>query len=210
MFKKIRTFVSKARGIDAGKGGAGPPRELPPRTPMQHVDGQAVPRASASQKLPPRPKWQPTIGVDIERTAKTFADLMDGKHSFVVLRNGTCVLFPPEGTTDPQAAAEKVMHDILWAHPDVKLRTMDDGNFLVLYSQPTAATVMFSDVVEANWGYINKNFLDGLTEGEMLRNAEGKPNQFTKGVKISLFGRAYMFMDAVSPEVVKVWHSINS
>lgn len=206
MLKKIGAYVANALGIDTGKGSAGLSRDLPPSPQMQHVAHQAAAGPPAPRGLPPRPRWQPTITVDIERTARTFACYMDGKHSFVVLKNGTCVLLPPEGTTNPQAAAEKTLRDILWAHPDTKLRTMNDGNFLILYSQPTAATVMFADVVEANWAYIEKNYSHGLTESEVLRGPDGKPAQFTKGVKVNLFGRAYMFMDAVSPEVVKVWH----
>lgn len=181
MFKKIMTFVAAALGIGAGNSSASPPSDRPPR-----------------------PKWQPNIGVDIERTAKTFAYYLDGKHSFAVLKNGTCVGLP-EGTTDPQAAAEKIMHAIFWAHPDMNPRSMDDGNWMIWYSQP-AGTVVFSDVVEENWAYIDNNHLDGLATHEVLLNAEKNANQFDRLGKIALFGRAYMFMDAISPKVVKVWH----
>lgn len=183
MFEKIKAYVANALGIDTRNDSAGPPR-----------------------KLPPRPKWQPTIAVDVERTAKTAAYHLGGKHSFAVLTNGTCIVLSPEETANPQAAAEKVMHAVLWAHPDMKVRCKNDGNWLVIYSHPHAATVVLSDVVEANWAYIEKNHLNGVVEGEVLLDAEKRANHFTESVKIGLFGRAYMFMDAVSPKVVKVWH----
>jgi len=95
------------------------------------------------------------------------------------------------------------MHAILWAHPDMNPRVMDDGNWVIWYTQP-AGTVVFSDVVEANWAYIDNNHLDGLAQGEVLLNANKERNRFDRLGKIALFGRAYMFMDAISPRVVKV------
>lgn len=153
--------------------------------------------------LPPTPKWRPTVAVDIERTAKTFAYYIDGKHAFAVLKNGTCVWLPPQ-TSDPNAAAAEMMQAILHAHPDAKLRGMDDGNYAIWYSRP-AGGVVFADVVRANWDYIEANHLDGLVDGEVLRTPDGKPMNLTEGMKITLFARAYMFMDALSPEVVLVY-----
>ena len=152
---------------------------------------------------PPIPKWRPTVGVDIERTTKAFAYYLDGKHPFAVLKHGTCVGLPPQ-SSDPQAAAAGTMHAILNAHPDAKLRTMDDGHYVVWYSQP-AAGVLFSDVVKANWKYIEDNHLDGFTPGEVIRKPDGSALQLTEGVKMTLFARARMFMDAVSPNIVKIW-----
>lgn len=160
--------------------------------------------AAPPKDFPPRPKWQPTVAVDIERVAKTFAYYTSGKHSFAVLTHGTCVVLP-DGAKDPQQAAAEIMHAILYAHPDMDPKYMDDGNWLVTYSQP-AGTVVFADVVEANWAYIDKNHKDGVTKDEVLNNGNLPPNQFDRAGKIGLFGRAYMFMDAVSPKVVKVWH----
>jgi len=151
------------------------------------------------------PKWRPTVPVDLERTMKTFAYYTDGKHAFAVLTNGTCVGLPP-GITDPEAVAKETMFAILHAHPDMKPRSMDDGNWVIWYSRP-AGTVVFTDVVEANWDYIEKHHLEGLASGEVLMNAAGEANKFDRAGKLALFGRAYMFMDALSPKVVRVCQS---
>ena len=151
--------------------------------------------------LPPVPKWKPTIAVDVERAAKTFAYYMDGRVSFAVMANGTCVLVPPQG--DAEAAAMETLFGILHAHPDMNPRPMDDGNWLITYSGP-AATVVFIDVVEANWDYIEKHHLQGLADAEVLINARGEANNFDRTGKLALFGRAYMFMDALSPKMVKL------
>ena len=153
-------------------------------------------------RLPPTPKWRPTVAVDIERTAKTFAYSVDGKHAFAVLKPGTCVRLPPRAT-DPKAAAAETMWALLHTHPDARLRGMDDGNYAVWYSQP-AASVAFADVVRDNWAYIEANHLDGLVDGEVLRTPDGKSLALTEGVKITLFARSYMFMDALAPEPVLV------
>ena len=208
MFERIRVYLAKAFGIDAGNRRGSPPGEPAAAPGMRQGAHPAASPAHEPRRLPPMPKWHPTIAVDIERTAKTFAYYIDAKHSFAVLMNGTCVVMP-EGTTDFQSAAEKIVHAILYAHPDVKSRLMNDGNWLVSYSQP-AATVVFSDVLEANWAYIETNHLDGLPEGEVLLNASKEANQFDRSAKIALFGRAYMFMDAILPKVVKVWPPIEA
>jgi hypothetical protein len=95
------------------------------------------------------------------------------------------------------------MWQLLHTHPDAKLRGMDDGNYAVWYARP-AASVVFEDVVRANWAHIEANHLDGLVDGEVLRTPDGKSMTLTEGVKITLFARAYMFMDALAPEVVLV------
>src|SRR5882757_3163617 len=105
--------------------------------------------------FPPKPKWHPTVQIDIDRTIKTFAYYVNGKKSFAVLEHGTCVILPPDAK-DAQEEAAKIMHAILYAEPDMNLRPMDDGNWLVTYSQP-AATVVFADVVASNWAYIDAN-----------------------------------------------------
>ena len=41
--------------------------------------------------FPPKPKWKPTVPVDIPRTVKTFAYYTDQKRAFAVFTHGTCV-----------------------------------------------------------------------------------------------------------------------
>ncbi len=85
--------------------------------------------------------------------------------------------------------------------------TMDDGNYLIEYSQP-AFTIVFKEEIEKNWDYIDKNHQDGICRAEVLINAQGQHNVFDSVGKICLFGRAKMFMDAQSPKVVKTFDPV--
>jgi hypothetical protein len=156
-----------------------------------------------SVDFPPVPKWKPTVPVDIERTIATFAHYTDRKKLFVVFEHGTCVVVP-EASQDPEAEAKQLLDRVYNFHPDFDPRQMDDGNFSVSYFQP-AYSVVFSDEFKANREYIDANHLDGVVRDEVLLNAAGRPNTFDDRGKIGLFGRARMFMDAQSPNVVRVW-----
>ena len=89
-------------------------------------------------------------------------------------------------------------------HPDFNPQAMDDGNFMVSYSQP-AYSIVFKDEFETNRVYIDQNHLDGLTRDEVLLNAKGEANKFDDSGKIGLFARARIFLDAQNPIVVKTW-----
>ena len=56
--------------------------------------------------FPPKPKWQPTVSVDIPRTIQTFAYYTDRKKAFAVFTHGTCVLLP-EGSKDAEKDAKR-------------------------------------------------------------------------------------------------------
>ena len=81
---------------------------------------------------------------------------------------------------------------------------MDDGNYLIEYSQP-AFTIVFKAEIEKNWKYIDENHLYGLCTAEVLINRNGQQNVFDRSGKISLFGRPKMFMDAQEPRVVRTF-----
>jgi hypothetical protein len=153
--------------------------------------------------FPPKPKWKPTVPVDIERTVASFAHYTDRSRTFVVFEHGTCVVVP-ESSTDPEGEAKRLLDAVYNFHPDFNPRQMDDGNFTVSYSQP-AFSVVFADEVKANRQYIDLNHLDGVVREEVLLDASGRQNQFDDRGKIGLFGRARMFMDAQSPRIVRVW-----
>lgn len=167
-------------------------------------------RSSHAQKpiateadFPPKPKWKPTVPVDIPRTVDTFGYYTDRKRAFAVFKNGTCVLLP-EGCKDAEKDAKEILDKVYHYHPDFNPQAMHDGNFMVSYSQP-AYSVVFKDEVEAHREYIDQNHLDGIVRAEVLLNAKGEPNKFDERGKIGLFGRARMFLDAQSPTVVQVW-----
>jgi len=79
---------------------------------------------------------------------------------------------------------------------------MDDGNILVRYNHP-AVNVVLSAIAKAHWQEIESRHLDGLTPREVLMTPLG-PNKFDDFGKQALLGRAYMFMDAQSPEIARL------
>lgn len=81
---------------------------------------------------------------------------------------------------------------------------MDDGNYIVQYSQP-AFTIVFKEEIEKHWDYIDKNHQDGICRAEVLIDGQGRHNVFDKIGKICLFGRTKMFIDAQDPKVVKTF-----
>lgn len=51
--------------------------------------------------FPLKPKWKPTVPVDIPRTIQTFAYYTDRKKTFAVFSHGTCVVLA-DGSHDLQ------------------------------------------------------------------------------------------------------------
>lgn len=153
--------------------------------------------------FPPKPKWKPNLPVDIERTIQTFAYYSDKKRTFAVFQNGTCVLVP-DGASNVESAAKEILDKVYNYHPDFNPQLMDDGNFMVSYSQP-AYSVVFKDEFEKNRDYIEQNHLDGVVRAEVLLNAKCQQNKFDDIGKIGLLARSRMFLDAQNPVVVKIW-----
>jgi hypothetical protein len=113
------------------------------------------------------------------------------------------VIFPTR-VDNIEQGAKSTLNRIFNSHPDMKPVTMDDGNYLIEYSQP-AFTIVFKDEIENHWDYIEKNHQDGVCRDEVLINGQGQHNVFEKLGKICLFGRAKMFLDAQNPKVVKMF-----
>jgi len=167
-------------------------------SPSKELDSGNLP-----DDFPPKPKWKPNLPVDTERTIQTFAYYSDRKRTFAIFQNGTCVLIP-DGSSAPESAAKEILNKVYNYHPDFNPKAMDDGNFMVSYSQP-AYSIVFKDEFEKNRAYIDQNHLDGLTRDEVLLNAKGEANKFDERGKIGLFARSRMFLDAQNPVVVKIW-----
>jgi hypothetical protein len=153
--------------------------------------------------FPPKPKWKPTIPVDIERIIRTFASYIDHRRSFAVFAHGTCVLLPDE-SENAEADALVILGAIYHFHPDFDPRSMEDGNVLVAYSQP-AFSVVFADEFATHRDYIEENYLDGITPEEALLTMKEQPAKLDERRKIGLFGRARMFLDAQEPKVIRIW-----
>ena len=156
-----------------------------------------------SDDFPPKPKWKPNLPIDLQKTIETFAYYSDRKKIFAVFKNGTCVVIP-DGAADPEKQAKEILAKVYNYHPDFNPQTMDDGNFMVSYSQP-AYSVVFKEEFEKNRDYIEKNHLDGVVRAEVLLNAKREANKFDDIGKIGLFARTRMFFDAQNPVVVKIW-----
>jgi hypothetical protein len=165
--------------------------------------GRALAQEPAKPAFPPVPLWQPSFGQPLDRIVNRMSYYYNGKADFAVFRNGTCALFD-NGLDDGAArsAALKIVSDIFHAHPDMNPATMDDGNILVRYNHP-AVNVVLSDVAAAHLEEIERRHLDGLAESEVLLTPLGQ-NKFDDFGKRALLGRAYFFMDAQSPDIVRI------
>ena len=156
--------------------------------------------------FPPKPRWKPSIPVDVPRTVQTFAYYTDRKKAFAVFKHGTCVLLPNPGTA-AEGDAKGILDKVYRYHPDFNPQAMDDGNFLISYSQP-AFSVVFKDEFDSHREYIEQHHLDGVVRAEVLLNANGEPNKFDARGMIGLFGRARMFLDAQDPEILQIWRPL--
>ena len=163
-------------------------------------EGTQTPQPS---KFPPVPEWKPSIELPIDRIVDRVVFYTNSQKDVAVFKHGTCVLLP-DGLSDRDASdvALKVLHQIFHYHPDMQPKPMKDGNILVTYNHP-AANVVLSDIAEQHWHEIQKNHLKALATSEVLITPLG-PNQFDDFGKKALFGRCFMFMDAQSPEVIKI------
>jgi len=153
--------------------------------------------------FPPKPKWKPNLPVDIELIYEKARYYTGDKLQFAVFKNCTITFFSNK-VDNIQDSAKASLDKIYNFHPDFKPMTMDDGNYLIEYSQP-AFTIVFKDEIENHWDYIDKNHQDGICRAEVLINAQGQHNVFDSVGKICLYGRAKMFMDAQDPKVVKTF-----
>lgn len=154
--------------------------------------------------FPPKPAWRPNLPIDVELIFEKAKYYTGGKLQFAIFKHGTVVFLKDEANSIEEAA--KVSLDKIYNfHPDFNPRLMDDGNYIIQYSQP-AFTIVFKEEIENNWHYIQKNHQSGICKDEVLINGQGERNIFDDVGKICLFGRAKMFMDAQEPLIVSVFN----
>jgi hypothetical protein len=162
-----------------------------------------VEAAPARPAFPPVPTWHPSFQQPIDRIVDRLRYYTDRKREFVVMQNGTCVIIESGlSNSEAEAFALKTLAEILSYHPDMNPSPMDDGNILVRYNHP-AVNVVLKEVAQAHWAEIEQQHLNGLTASEVLMTPLG-PNKFDAFGKQALLGRAYMFMDAQQPAVVRL------
>jgi hypothetical protein len=153
--------------------------------------------------LPPTPRWKPTVPIDLPVIAERATYYTDHQKTIVIFKNGTCVVLPAD-IIKPDEEAKTVLDKVYNYHPDFNPQAMDDGNFVVSYSQSNCFSIVTKAEFLKNQEYIQNNHLDGLVKNEVLLNAEKKPNVFDERGMIGLFARARMFMDAQKPKIVKI------
>ena len=156
--------------------------------------------------FPPVPKWRPEIPQPIDQIVDRVSYYTDRKQDFAVFRHGTCVFLPAGLSQDRAVAtAKEILAKIYNFHPDMTPTPMDDGNMVVQYREP-AVNVLLNEVARRHWAEIDKNHLDALATSEVLMTPQGA-NKFDDFGKKALFARCFMFMDAQSPDVIRVVRS---
>lgn len=153
--------------------------------------------------FPPKPNWKPNLPIDTNMIFEKAKYYTGEKLQFAVFQHGT-VAFWSKAVENIKESAKETLDKIYNSHPDFNPILMDDGNYLIEYSQP-AFTIVFSEEIKNNWTYIEDNHIDGICKDEVLINAKGQHNVFDHVGKICLFGRSKMFMDAQAPVVVKTY-----
>jgi len=152
---------------------------------------------------PPVPKWKPGIAQPIDQIIDRVSYYTDRKRDFVVFAHGTCVILA-NGLAEDAAVAQAtaILSKIYHYHPDMNPRAMDDGNILVQYNHP-AINVVLSATTTSHWAEIERNHQDALATHEVLITPLGQ-NVFDDFGKKALFGRCFMFMDALRPTVIRI------
>ncbi|MGM9485873.1 hypothetical protein [Ideonella sp. YS5] len=164
------------------------------------------PPEQPAERFPPVPPWRPVIAQPLDRIVERIRHYSNGTKDFAVFNHGTVAILP-DGLSDNQARqhAMQALHGVFHAHPDMNPRPMKDGNILIQYSNDVASVVL-SDLVDANWIEIQAKHQDALATHEVLITPLG-PNKFDDHGKKALFGRCYMFMDAQDPTVSRIERS---
>lgn len=155
------------------------------------------------RSFPPVPAWQPSFGQPIEEVIRSARKYTNSAKDFAVFRHGTLSALP-DGLSDVEAErhALTALSRVFHAHPDMNPHPMKDGNILIQYNHDVA-TVVLRDVIDEHWDEIQRRHLEALPSDEVLITPSGA-NLFDDHGKAALFGRCYMFMDALEPQVVRV------
>lgn len=161
------------------------------------------PSQDPPKRLPPVPDWKPTITQPTEQIIERLQFYTNNQRDLAVFSNCTCVLLP-DGLSDADAEvfAKETVSKIFNYHPDMNPTPMKDGNVLVQYNYP-AVNLVLDSVAAQYWVEIESNHQRALATDEVLITPIG-PNIFDDFGKKALFGRCFMFMDAVTPRVIRV------
>jgi len=145
-----------------------------------------------------RPKWRPSLPVDINARATAFKHYTDGHSPFTILSNGSTV-FLDASTEWGKEACCHLIELVCTTAPDFVVRNMDDGNYLVTFKDNVYAVVM-RDEYTINRDEIHK----GAEKGGMLADEAllGLPDAPVEHRYVGLLARARLFMDAEEKRIV--------
>lgn len=169
----------------------------------RHVPRLRPSQLPADKQFPPVPAWRPTYPMPINKVVDRIHTYCNGLRDFAVFRGGTISILP-DGLSDTGAEVHAIaaLRSVFHAHIDMNPVAMKDGNILVHYNHDVA-TVVLKELVDDHWAEIQMRHLDALATDEVLITGAGS-NVFDDLGKAALFGRCYMFMDAVHPQVIRV------
>jgi hypothetical protein len=161
---------------------------------------------SEEKQFPPIPKWEPNFSAPISELVERMEYYSDSKKDFVIFRYGTIVILPEQlNDNESKKYALETLSKIYNYHPDMNPINMDDGNILVQYNHP-AYNIVISSFVSKHMKEIRAKHLDALATDEVLITSMGN-NKFDEFGMKALYGRTFMFMDAKSPEIVKIYRT---
>lgn len=166
--------------------------------------------AMADEKqFPPLPQWRPSFTSSTESQLERMVFYTNQEKDLAQFSNGTIVLLE-EGLDDARAMqyANEVLSKIFNYHPDMNPVNMKDGNILVQYNHP-AYNVVLTDFTKQHMEQIKSKHLDALATDEVLITGLGQ-NKFDEFGMQALYGRAFMFMDAQNPKVIRLYRAKSS
>lgn len=143
----------------------------------------------------------------LPETLEAFKLALKGPRDIVVFKNGTMVIVPTELDDDSaQALAKALLNDTIHGHVDMSVQRTAASDVLVSYNKTgykAAFNLTLSIIARENWEEIETRHMDGLVSDEVIFTEQGA-NGFNEEGKMALLGRAYMFLDALDPEIVLI------
>jgi len=170
------------------------------------LSGSAI---AEEKQFPPVPNWKPSFSASIESQLERMVFYTNQDKDLAQFSNGTIVILE-DGLDDTEARqyANEVLSKIFNYHPDMNPVNMKDGNILVQYNHP-AYNVVLTEFTQKHMDVIKSKHLDALATDEVLITGLGH-NKFDEFSMLALYGRAFMFMDAQSPELVRLYRKKSS
>jgi len=148
-------------------------------------------------------RWSPSVHIDVKWATSRMVRCLGAKTSFCIYANGTCVVAESPRELS-QANCDRKLLSVVRGRPDFRVRTMQDGDFLVGFRGPVLSIVS-GQVLRGNRQVLSAEALaEGLLTGEKFvvpTTSGGDDLDFLAG----LYSRANLFQDARQPVIVEKW-----